>query len=204
MAKVRTWIMQEVREVIPPAIFFLIAFHVLALSRALMLREYGIHVAAAAGATVGALIVAKVVLIADSLPLINRFPERPLIYNVGWKTTMYVIAALAVHYLEHLVPVWWRMGNLGDANQHLLDEVVWPHFWAIQLWLVVLLFVYCAMRELVRTIGPHEVRRMFFGPGPVAPARADASRDRNRAPSPARQAPRPARHAPRKGGSTHG
>jgi hypothetical protein len=41
--------------------------------------------------------------------------------------------------------------------------VVWPHFWAIQLWLLVLLFVYCAMRELVRAIGPREVRRMFFG-----------------------------------------
>jgi hypothetical protein len=128
-----------------------------------MLRQYGIHAAAAAGATVGALLVAKVVLIADSFAVVNRFPEKPLIYNVAWKTTIYVLASLAVHYLEHLVPLWWRMGDLGTANHRLLEEIVWPHFWAIQLWLVVLLFMYCAMRELVRAIGPSEVSRMFFG-----------------------------------------
>jgi hypothetical protein len=49
----------------------------------------------------------------------------------------------------------------------LLDEVVWPHFWAIQLWLLVLLFLYCALRELVRALGADEVRRMFFGPLPA-------------------------------------
>jgi hypothetical protein len=81
-----------------------------------MLREYGLHLATAAGATVGALLVAKVVLIADSLPVINRLPDKPLMYNVAWKTTIYVLAALVVHYLEHLVPVWWRVGNLATAN----------------------------------------------------------------------------------------
>jgi hypothetical protein len=83
---------------------------------------------------------------------------------VAWKTTIYVLAALVVHYLEHLVPLWWRLGDLGTANHRLLGEIVWPHFWAIQLWLLVLLFMYCAMRELIRAIGPREVRRMFFGP----------------------------------------
>src|SRR5207249_8019283 len=35
-------------------------------------------------------------------------------------------------------------------------------FWAIQLWLIVLLFVYCALREFVRVVGRREVLRMFF------------------------------------------
>ena len=165
MKTVVTWIAREFREVLPPAIFFLIAFHLLSVTRSLMLREYGLHPTAAAGATVGALLVAKVVLIADNLPLINRFPDKPLIYNVVWKTTVYVLAALVVHYLEQLVPVWWRVGNLATANDRLMEEIVWPHFWVIQLWLVVLLFMYCAIRELIRAIGPHEVKRMFFGPG---------------------------------------
>ena len=175
MKKLGTWLAREFREVLPPAIFFLIGFHLLSLTRSLMLREYGIHPAAAAGATVGALLVAKVVLIADSFAVINRFPARPLIYNVAWKTTIYVLAALVVHYLEHLVPLWWRLGNLGTANDRLLEEIVWPHFWVVQIWLLVLLFMYCAMRELIRAIGPHEVRRMFFGPG--RSARSHEARD---------------------------
>jgi hypothetical protein len=108
-------------------------------SRALILRQYGVHVSALAGATIGALLVAKVVLIADMLPAVNRFPEKPLIYNVVWKTLIYVVGALVVHYLEHLIPVWWRLGNVVAASRQVVEEVVWPHFWVIQLWLVVLL-----------------------------------------------------------------
>ena len=156
-------IKHEMLELLPPTIFFLIAFHIIAISRALMLREYGVRVSAAAGATIAALIVAKVVLIADHLPFINRFPEKPLIYNVVWKTVIYLFGALVVHYLEHLVPLWWREGAFAAANHRLLEEVVWTHFWAIQLWLVVLLFVYCAFREFIRAVGRREVMRMFFG-----------------------------------------
>jgi hypothetical protein len=163
MSDLRKRIRDELRDLLPPTIFFLVAFHIVVLSRALMLREYGVKASAVAGATVGALLVGKVVLIADHLPFVNRFPEKPLIYNVAWKTVIYLLGALVVHYLEHLVPVWWREGNLVAANHHLLKEVVWPHFWAIQLWLVVLLFVYCALREFVRAVGRREVMRMFFG-----------------------------------------
>ena len=56
-------------------IFFLIAFHIVLLERALMAREYGLHPLSMATATVTALVVAKVVLIADLLPIINRFPQ---------------------------------------------------------------------------------------------------------------------------------
>jgi hypothetical protein len=159
-------IKHEVGELLPPTIFFLVTFHILVLSRALMLRQYGVEISAMAGATLGALLVAKVVLLADMWPGVNRFPDKPLIYNVLWKTAIYVLGALAVHFLEHLVPMWWRDGDVLVAGRRLIDEVVWPHFWAIQLWLVVLLFVYCAFREFVRAIGRQQVRSMFLG-GPI-------------------------------------
>jgi len=41
---------------------------------------------------------------------------------------------------------------------------VWPHFWAIQILLVVLVLMYCTMREVIREIGGDKVRQMFFGP----------------------------------------
>lgn len=153
----------EVRELIPPTVFFLIAFEFLAISRTLMLRQYGVSISVTAGVVIGALLVAKAVLIADMLPFVNRFPEKPLIYNIVWKTTIYVIASLLIHYLEHLIPIWWRTRDLAAANRRLYDEIVWPHFWAIQLWLVMLLFMYCTLRESARAIGPQEVNRIFFG-----------------------------------------
>jgi len=171
VSKVWATVKHEFHEVLPPTIFFFISFHIVVLDRALMLREYGLQLFAVAGATVGALLVAKVVLIADKLPIINRFPEKPLMYNVVWKTAIYVGVSLLLHYLEHLIPVWWRLGSFAAANEHIGQNIVWPHFWAIQLWLVVLIFVYCALRELIRVVGRERVRQIFF----VTPAlrRAD-------------------------------
>src|SRR5262249_16768503 len=153
----------EFYEVLPPTIFFLISFHIVVIDRRLMLRQYGLPLSSMASATVGALLIGKVVLITDKFPFINRFPDRPLIYNVMWKTAIYMAAAVLIHYLEHLVPVWWRAGDLVAANRQVATEIVWPHFWAIQLWLIVLLFVYCSLREVVRAIGREKVVEVFFG-----------------------------------------
>src|SRR5262249_23630795 len=88
------WIKHEFHEVLPPTIFFLISFHIVVIDRRLMLRQYGLPLSSIASATVAALLVAKVVLITDSFSLVNRFPEKPLMYNVVWKTAIYVAAAL--------------------------------------------------------------------------------------------------------------
>ena len=113
-------------------------------------------------AFVGAMLVGKVVLIVDKLPFVNRFPDRQLIYNASWKCLIYFLAALLLQCLERIVPLLLKHGSLMEAHRHLLTETVWPHFWLIQMWLAVLFFVYCAMRELVRAIGREKVIRMFF------------------------------------------
>ncbi len=163
MSRLVSRLKREMLGVIPPSVFFFVSFQVIAVTRALMLQKYGIRVSTFLAATVGALVVAKVVLVVDHLPFVNRFPEKPLIYNVAWKTAIYLFAAFVVRYVEHLIPFVRAHGDLAVAHRHLLDEVVWTHFWAIQIWLAVVLFVYCALRELVRVLGRERAISIFFG-----------------------------------------
>jgi hypothetical protein len=129
-----------------------------------MLKGTGIALGTSASITVAALILGKAVLIADLLPFINRYPGKPLVYSIAWKTAIYVLIAMLLHYLERLVDFWREAGGLIAGNEKLLAEIVWPHFWAIQIFLVVLILMYCTMREVIRAIGRDKVRQMFFGP----------------------------------------
>lgn len=164
MSKLSTKIKEEIQALIPPTIFFFVALHLVALVRSLMLEGTGIAIGTSISVTVAALILAKAVLIADLLPFINRYPDKPLLYNVAWKTAIYFVIAMLVHYLERLIEFWRQAGGFIAGNENLLAEIVWPHFWAIQIFLLVLILMYCTMREFVRVVGGDKVRRMFFGP----------------------------------------
>ena len=157
---------EELGKLLPPTIFFFLALHLVALFRLLMLKAAGIAPGTPLSIAVAALIMGKAVLLADMLPFINRYPDRPLAYNIAWKTAIYVLVALLIHYLERLIGFWREVGGFSAANETLLAEIVWPHFWAIQLLLFLLIFMYCSLHELIRVIGKDKARQMFFGPLP--------------------------------------
>ena len=162
-----TKLKEEFFKLLPPTIFFFVALHIVMFIRVLMLEKTGIAPSSSISIAVAALILGKAVLIADMLPLINRFPHKPLIYNVAWKTVIYLLISAVIHYLERLFDFWRETGGFVSGNQKLLAEIVWPHFWAIQLILFVLIAMYCTMHELVRVIGREKAVRIFFGPMPA-------------------------------------
>ena len=167
MSKLSAKLKEEFLALLPPTIYFFVALHLVALLRVLMLKGTGVSTLTSVSVAVAALILGKAVLIADMLPGINLFSEKPLIHNVAWKTLIYLLVSGFIHYLERLVDFSRQAGGLVAGNEKLLAEIVWPHFWAIQILLFVLIFMYCTMHELVRMIGKEKVWRIFFGPMPV-------------------------------------
>src|SRR5262245_25661615 len=111
MGKVMSKIREEIEAVIPPTIFFFITLHILALVRSLMLRGEGLPVSSTASIALAALILGKAVLIADMLPFINRYPDKPLVFNIVWKTVIYTVIAILIHYLEQLFEFWRETKN---------------------------------------------------------------------------------------------
>jgi len=55
------------------------------------------------------------------------------------------LISAVIHYLERLVDFWRQAGGLVAGNQKLLSEIIWPHFWAIQIILFVLIAAYCTV-----------------------------------------------------------
>jgi hypothetical protein len=163
MSKASEKIKEEFLALLPPTVFFFIALHVVALVRALMVKGTGLPVISSMQIAMGALILGKAVLLADLLPAINRFPDRPLAYNVSWKTAIYFVIATFLHYLERLYDFWKEAGGFAAANEKLLATIVWPHFWGIQIILLVLILNFCVLREFGRVMGSDTLLTMFFG-----------------------------------------
>ncbi len=168
LSKVAEKLQEEFFAVLPPTIFFFVMLHIVAMVRVLMLKGTGIAPQSSISIGVAARILGKSVLIADLLPWINRFPDKPLIFNVGWKTAIYLLLATLIHYLERLIEFAPQAGGLLAGNEKLRANIVWPHFWAIQILLLLLILMYCTFRELVRVIGREKVTRIFFGPMPAS------------------------------------
>src|SRR4029453_5821427 len=162
MSKAPEKIKEEFLAVLPAAIFFFIALNIVALVRRLMTEGTGLPPSSSAAIAVGALIIGKAVLLADLWPPINRFPDRPLVYNIGWKTLIYYVVATVIHYLERLYDATKQAGGIAAGNQKLLAEMIWPHFIAIQIILLALILNYCVIRELGRVLGEQRMIDIFF------------------------------------------
>jgi hypothetical protein len=165
MGNITARLKRGILGIIPTVLYFFVIFQLLAFTRSLILKGYGIEASTFLKAAIAALIIAKVVLLADLLPMSHRFLNKPLIYNIVWKTVIYMVAALIVRYVESFIPLIFELKSITAVIRHLLDQVVWPHFWLVQLWMLVCFFMYCTVREFVRIIGQEQVRSMFFGPG---------------------------------------
>jgi len=168
MARAASAIAHEARQMLPPFAFFFVSFNLLALTVALLSPTRDVSVVSHAAATLGALLVGKAVLLAEMLPFVDRYRNRPLIWNTVWKAGLYVAVTLVLRLAEKLVSAATSGYGFSVGVADEVKGVDWAHFWAVQLWLALLFLVYTGFREAVREIGAERVRRMFLSGRPTA------------------------------------
>jgi hypothetical protein len=154
---------KELIEVLPAVLYFFVAFSLINLTENLMLKDSGIRYASFSRVIVGALIVGKVILVADLFFFVDLFRGRPLIYNTLWKTGFYAIMSLLFRLGELTLDSLLEYKSVLVAQDHILAALAEPRFWAIQLWLVILLLIFVASKELIDAIGAIRIRQLFFG-----------------------------------------
>jgi hypothetical protein len=149
---------------IPPTLFFFAWFNLILLTKRLILEQYLIAYAGFLIATTGALVVGKVVLVANTMPFLRRLDYAPLIYPILFKTIVYTGLVFAARLIEAFIHYLVGRGVIGGGHAvaYLLGEFSWPRFIATQLWIFVLFLVYVTISELNYLFGDGELYRIFF------------------------------------------
>lgn len=154
--------LNQLKEVVPPTIFFIIGFNVIVLNTQLILADYLIHFANFMLVTLSALIVGKAVLVANALPFFRRFDTAPLIQPVLFKTVIYCIVVLIVRFLERLVKYCLAGGTFGGVPDYIANHFSWNRFIAIQIWVFILFLIYTIGAELNLLFGSGELLKIVF------------------------------------------
>jgi hypothetical protein len=157
-------LLHEIRHAVPPTIFFLVGFNLILLTTRLIVADYLVQLAGFAVATVSALVVGKAVLVADAMPFLRRFDNRPLAAPIVFKSVVYTLFVLVARLLEGFAHYVGGGGAVGGGRfiEHLIGTFSWHRFVAIQLWIFVLFLIYVTASEINQLLGDGELFRIFF------------------------------------------
>jgi hypothetical protein len=154
---------EETLRVLPAIIYFFVAFSLIELTFGRMLERAGIHPAAFLETLIAAIVVGKVLIVVDHLPVVNVASGKPLIYRIIGKTAIYSFACFLVRATEHLVRYIIKYKSLSSAWEHTMSQEIWQLFLSIQVWYFLLFFIFVAVMEMIRRIGREEFYRLIFG-----------------------------------------
>lgn len=153
----------EIRHSIPAIVYFIIAFNLIHFTEVLTLRPGEKSYFSYLTVTIGALVAGKMLILIDLLPFINAFPNKPLAYNITWKFCLYNLFILLFRIAEDFIHLLYDHHHFSTAWHILIERLSSSLFWAIQMWLVLVFFVYVVFSEFIRVLGRAKVKRMLFG-----------------------------------------
>ena len=156
--RVGAFVLRELREMLPPTIFFFIGFNLILLTTNLLVADYGAAFGSFMLVTGGALVVGKAVLVANATRSIRRYDRAPLIRPILFKAAFYWAVVFVARLLEHWIRFWLVEHHpLGTFLPYMVATFDWHRFIAIQLWILVLFVIYETATELNHLFGEGEL-----------------------------------------------
>ena len=152
----------ELREVGVVTLYFLACFLFFLSLKALFLDEYSIEIPVLGTAVVGALVLAKVVVILDKTSVGERFGSSRVLAHVLWRSLVYTAIAFVVTLAERLFEFYRKSGDLSAALSDVWAGEDVDHFLAMNLTVGVTLVAYNAFTEIGRHLGAHGLRDLFL------------------------------------------
>ncbi len=154
--------MRVVRHMLPPTLYFFVAFNLVVFTTNLLTRDYWFNLTGFMLASTTALVVGKVVLIVDKVRIIDKFRGAPLIQPILYKTVFYGIVVTIVRFLERILHFAFDSRGFDAAAEAALLDFSWHRFVAVQVWIFVCFLLYVTASELNALVGDGQLRRLFF------------------------------------------
>lgn len=132
----------------------------------LILAEYAIGFQGWSMVLVGALVLAKVVLVLEHVSLGALVRRQPAWLEVILRTVLYTIGVAVVLILEKSIENRHTAGGLGPALQNLFRQADIHHVWATTICLSGALLVYNGLSVIRRHLGEGGLIRLFLVPLP--------------------------------------
>jgi uncharacterized protein YacL len=132
-----------------------------ALHKSLILSEVGIIHYRQGLAVVNALVLAKIMFVAEELKLGEHYGRQPLIYAMLFKAAVYSILLAAFDIVEGLIVGYFRDRSLAESLSDVGGGTPFGIF-TTTLLLFVALLPFFGFRELRDVIGESELHRLLF------------------------------------------
>lgn len=156
----------ELKAVTAATLFFGVWIGALLLLKTLVLEEYHIGFSGWSKAILGALLLAKVVLILEHASLGSRLRTRPSWVAVLLRTALYTVGVAVVLVLEKGFEGRQDHGGFAPAVAAAFRHADVPHVWINTLCLSGALLVYNLLAVIRRHLGPGGLLRILQSPLP--------------------------------------
>jgi hypothetical protein len=113
-------------------------------------------------AIINALVLAKIMLIAEAFGFATRFDDKPLIYPIVFKAAAFTVLLMLSYVAEEIIVGMFHGKSAVDSipaigGGGLLGPL------SISVIMFVVLLPFFAFREIARTVGPEEFRALMLG-----------------------------------------
>jgi len=157
-------LMTELKELAEAGLYFGTWLGVLVLLKKLILEEYQIGFSGASAAVVGTLVLSKVVLILEHVPLGKWTRNHPAWIDVVLRTALYSVGVAVVLLLEKGFEGRHEAGGFWPSLISLFEDADLSHVWANTICLSGALLGYNAVSMIRRYLGEGGLRRILLSP----------------------------------------
>jgi hypothetical protein len=157
----------EVQALVLVTLYFATWFGVLILLKELILAEYQVEFHRLSMALVGALVVAKVVLVLEHVSLGAWVRKQSALINVILRTLLYASCVVVVLLVEKAFDARDEHGSLVTSLVKVLEHEDIHHVWANTICVGGALLVFNLYSVLRQHLGKSELIQLYLSPMPV-------------------------------------